>query len=419
MLKRSAYLALFMSILSLPAIANDKFIEKAAVEYSKSYSVSVAEATRRLEIMEKQTEIVEKIEGMFGDSIAGIYFDNENNDFRLVVRTVKKGRLLKDVTDFSSSLSKQYNLPIDVLANSPRNAKSIDNIVANQGVRLVQSMPGIQGLAYNPKKDVISVFIYEPNESKKNEWRNKKELQKISGMDAEIIFDPKPVENAKVAGGGDLNVFPVNAAYDKSPACTAGYSATRNGIYGILTAGHCGTRGAELGTKLRYYDRDGTTRYNMTLTGYDSNPTTGKYHDLSFFELDDRSVKSIPFYHSDKTDILDPTIAPKEYIVGNYVCHYGRITDISCGDIISTSYINNPIDGKGCAAGNPCANTFVRVARKGLNCMKGDSGGPMFGQRPAGIVSSCATSDTGNAIVMYSPLKFASYVGAKLLISPE
>lgn len=51
--------------------------------------------------------------------------------------------------------------------------------------------------------------------------------------------------------------------------------------------------------------------------------------------------------------------------------------------------------------------------------MKGDSGGPMFGQRPAGIVSSCATSDTGNAIVMYSPLKFASYVGAKLLISPE
>ncbi len=61
MYKYSILLLLTFSTFSFNVNANDTFIEKAAVEYSKSYNVTIQEATYRLKIMADQEEIIRLI----------------------------------------------------------------------------------------------------------------------------------------------------------------------------------------------------------------------------------------------------------------------------------------------------------------------------------------------------------------------
>lgn len=59
--------------------------------YIQDYNVSRDEAIRRLNIMNESKFITDKIIGEFGEeNIAGIFFDNNSKDFRMVVRTTKK-----------------------------------------------------------------------------------------------------------------------------------------------------------------------------------------------------------------------------------------------------------------------------------------------------------------------------------------
>lgn len=422
MYKYSILLLLTFSTFSFNVNANDTFIEKAAVEYSKSYNVTIQEATYRLKIMADQEEIIRLIKGKFGDDIAGIYFDNEGNEFKLVVRTSKKGRLEKDVLALSNQLSARYKLPIDVVANSPRNFKSIENILQNQSSRLMRSIEGIQGLGYNPRKDIISIYVYEPDESKKQSWLNNQQLSKLSGMETEIVFDDGPVKTTSLIGGGFLETSPVSSSYPNKPMCTAGFPATKNGVAGVIAAAHCGTLNKELGTKSRYVGRNNEI-HQLTLTGYDTNPDSGKYHDLAFFETNDKTVKALPYYYPDISSYTEEAYPYRSAQVGTYLCHYGRTTGTSCGNVIDVAYanFNNSASGganKGCASSLPCGNTFVRIERKGLNCLVGDSGGPVYGSVPYGIASSCVVSNSGNAALMYSPLRFVHYTGAQLLTTP-
>lgn len=163
-----------------------------AENYSKDFNVSVQEAERRLAIQSQLDYIIKKLDEQFGDTIASVYFDN-GLDFKLVVRTTKKGNAQKQVIDLTNQLSKQYELPIEVIANSPRNFKAIENIIENQKARIARQYSGFQMIGYQPQRDAIRVAFYEPDVSKQNEIKAK--LQKISGMPTIIEFIPNPIEN--------------------------------------------------------------------------------------------------------------------------------------------------------------------------------------------------------------------------------
>lgn len=387
--------------------------------YASDKSISREEAERRLTIMDEAYKSFPDMEDYFRDSMTGSYFDFQDGEFSLNVRTTLKQEVPSILDEqLMQSIKDKTGLPITMHFNSIKNAEFINNMLENEAAVLFSNIKGVQGFGYNPRKDMISLHVYEPDELKKNELLNDKRLQQISEMNIEIIFDSKPTVTTAIIGGGDLNTIPVNDFYDNISKCTAGYSAIRNGVYGVITAAHCGRPDNELGSKLRYIGRDRSNRYDMTLTGYDSNPYTGRYHDLAFFEADDRRATALPLFFTEfSTDNIKSFYSPVNASVGSFACHFGRTTGFSCGEVTSTNFTNvNSAGNKGCASSLPCSNTFVQVQGPSLNCDGGDSGGPVFGLLPYGIASSCNTSRVGNATLNYSPLRFASYIGATPLI---
>lgn len=402
-------------------VPNTDISELRTTAYASDKSISREEAERRLAIMDEAHKSFPEMEEYLRGSMTGSYFDFQDGEFSLNVRTTLKQEVPSILDEqFMQKIKSESGLPVTMHFNSIMDAKSIDNMLENEATVLFSNMKGVQNFGYNPKKDMVSLYVYEPDELKKEEWLDNKDLQNISGMDIEIIFEPQPTTTAALIGGGDLNVIPVNDFYDNIVKCTAGYSATRNGVYGVITAAHCGTRNKELGSKLRYIGLDSrSNRYDMTLTGYDSNQSTGRYHDLAFFEADDRTATALPlFFTENSTDNIKTFYSPVNASVGSFACHYGRSTDFSCGEVTSTNMTNvNTSTNKGCASSLPCANTFVRVQGAGLKCLGGDSGGPVFGLLPYGIASSCNVNAVGNATLYYSPLRFASYIGATPLVA--
>lgn len=328
--------------------------------YSKSFGVDKEEANRRLEIMSKFEVINEQLIKEFGDDIAGVFYDTDGDDFKIVVRTTKKGRTLRNIRNFAGSME----VPIEVIPNSPRNKRSIENIINNQGARLAKANPSVQSLGYNPRLDLITVFIYEPDTSKQLAFKNDKTFTKISGMDTELVFLKEPIDTLNLKGGAPM-IQNNDKLIDGKPVlsyrnpCTTGFPAIYNGKAGLVTAAHCAPKEFLRGSKFKYLGYDGFTS-NMTMTVYDAN---AKNHDMAFIQPDSPVNVTNQYYASPQGESGPIELPIGTSAVGAFVCHQGRTTGMSCGEITHVNIINNTY--RGCPAnltfGVTCNPSFVAV----------------------------------------------------------
>lgn len=404
------------------ANAEDITIQPVAIEsYSKEFNVSSQEAERRLKIQSQLPYIVQKLSDEFGDSIASVYFDN-GQEFKLIVRTTKKGNTQKQVINLADQLSKEYSLPIEVLANSPRNFKAIQNIIENQKQRIAREYSSLQMMGYQPQKDAIKIAFYEPDVTKQNDIKNK--LQKISGMDTIIEFIPKPMSEVSGAvGGGVINY------QDGNGWCSGGFTGTMNGQLGILTATHCVT---PLSRIISTYVNTNTANQMYYLSNGKATIPPSPYHEISFLPLKTTSVSGsvqrATSYNANSTiptpDLIirgvgyaqGNTIINSQNVAGTYVCHTGNTTGFSCGNVVTvstywgegacnTSVLNN-VDPR-----QVCYPTFLEVSGPFFKVARGDSGGPLFdGSGLAyGIASAIYTSNSG----VFSSLAYLSNFSLK------
>lgn len=377
----------------------------ATESYSKEFNVSAQEAERRLTIQTQLDYITKKLNEQFGDTIASVYFDN-GQDFKLVVRTTKKGNAQKQVIDLTSQLSKQYELPIEVVANSPRNFKAIQNILKNQGERIGRQYEGFQTVAYDPQKDAIYLGFYQPDLNKQNEIKSK--IKKVSGMDVVLDFMPNPITPTSVVGGGAL--------YTSTNAknCTAGFTGRMNGALGILTATHCLQNSRSYGNIA-----GGKFTFGTPITDNSTN------HEISFVPLNTPSVTGevYRYWGGFKDDVYqsnlkitglglsttNATLYNGDYVGGTTLCHIGQSTGFSCGQVTQVNASNFGCNAsfKG-ASQSSCGLTSIVVRAKQLKQSGGDSGGPYFdgSGKAYGIASSGTTAvgDLSGAIV--SPVRY-------------
>ena len=326
-----------------------------------------------------------------------------------MVRTTKKGNGQKQVMDLATQLSKQYALPIEVVSNSPRNFKSIQNIIKNQGDRLRSQYESLQKIAYDPQKDAIYLGFYQPDITKQNEITSN--IKKISGMDVVIDFMPSPMTQTSVVGGGAL----VNSSLNEVN-CTAGFTGTMNNQLGFLTATHC------LGKFDTYIDIGGQ-KYKT------SSPVTDSsyYHEISFVPVSDAIVGEVYRYWGgtqayktnqpisglgNQSDLNTGYEYGGDFVGGTTLCHMGQRTGFSCGSValVSGNLINCNAAQKGLIAIKSCGYTAITLRGKQLLQNGGDSGGPYFDSsgKAYGIASAGITyaSDTMNADI--SSLKYLS-----------
>jgi hypothetical protein len=169
-------------------------------------------------------------------------------------------------------------------------------------------------------------------------------------VSAEILESPGDV--GAVYGGAKLS------------GCTSGFSARNSsGVYGFITAGHC--------TNTQSYYTSASTSIPTTYYGeiYDSDQDL-QFHSTSHAEYAKYYAPAYTALYS-----VRGTVPRSSQQVGYWVCHQGKTTGYSCGNIIATDHAPT---WAGECNNRGCANTWSRVSGSTLKCWKGDSGGPWF-----------------------------------------
>ena len=381
--------------------------------YMKDFLVSESEAQKRLEIMQMADEISNKIIEQFGvDMVAGVFFDH-TPDFKVVVRTTKQGQKSRDVLSFVNQ--KYPNIPIEVIPNSPRNFRAIQNIITNQSKVLDKKISGFQSLGYDPSQDKLILSVYQPGAQARDLIDNYK-IGKISGMDVEILLLDAPIGPAALMGGARLE--------SSTGRCTSGFSVNdANGQPGIVTAYHCTNNGKS--TQAVLTDNAGV-RHSLTL----QTPKASANHDMAVYLATTGTPLQATY---DIYDGLSPMPIRSQgkrselKAGGTYLCHSGVTTGFSCGTVKA---INQPLPAvyihpetkqktQVCnTAQKQCNSTFVTLTGPSLKCAGGDSGGPVVNGTVAyGITSSCNTTEItqGKPALMYlSSLDFISELSVSI-----
>ncbi len=159
-------------------------------------------------------------------------------------------------------------------------------------------------------------------------------------------------------------------------SCTSGFAARhrRSGAYGIVTAGHCRDSQSLNGVNLPWV----SGYKNISADAQFHKVPEGSGHELrSTFECNVPAPRGTCNVASEK---------PRYRMAGNYVCHTGKESGLSCGTVTSIHY--KPAQSSDPAAKPPCTSSsgvaltcnavFVRVHGASLQSCSGDSGGPWY-----------------------------------------
>lgn len=242
---------------------------------------------------------------------------------------------------------------------------------------------------------------------------------------ADILRDHVPVGFAVVDGRG---VVPAEtfAGGEQMGTCTAGFAAqeTGGGRYGMITAGHCGYDGPNEDTT---FDMKGVTL--PFVYGWASVTADAQFHRIptgsSHVLHDDYICNYRTNTRCDVSGSKARRNMVKRYrnrIVGDYVCHSGRKTGVSCGTVASINYQPN-YDGACIDASDnetDCDNVFVKVKGSTLKSCGGDSGGPWYRLGVAyGIHMASAPADNCDdpvSFAIFSAIReVESFLGVEIL----
>ncbi|MCY3635481.1 MAG: hypothetical protein OXH23_07735 [bacterium] len=187
-----------------------------------------------------------------------------------------------------------------------------------------------------------------------------------------------------VADGRGLGPAASFKGGEEMSQCTSGFTArrTRRGgyDYGVITAGHCGDNGP---TETVTFKMSGVVL--PFVYGWLSATADAQFHRIplptsgSHYVADDYVCRDPDIYPNHSCDVTGTEARAK--MQGDYVCHTGKNSKISCGEVVSIdhqlNWANDPcLDSSGSEV--DCDHVFVRVEGQYLKGCKGDSGGPFF-----------------------------------------
>jgi hypothetical protein len=172
---------------------------------------------------------------------------------------------------------------------------------------------------------------------------------------------------ATVEGGRDLNIADSNA-----PECTGGFTVSRSGEKGMVTAQHCANG-------LRYNGALGVIQYVTAARDSKSGHTDLQYHRTLSGNSTNNQFRATGTAASDDRTVA----AAANPVSGQVACHWGRTTGYSCSYVDSTNYCET-YSGFGTACNLDSTTADISDG--------GDSGGPWFyGSDAIGVHSGAAS----------------------------
>ncbi len=151
---------------------------------------------------------------------------------------------------------------------------------------------------------------------------------------------------------------------------------------GVLTAAHCDDAQT-------YYQTLDLTYPVTFIAARHGDRRDVQWHTTSHYEYPQ-------FYDGDSYRTVSFGISRASQSVGDFVCHRGKATNYSCGELVSKTYV--PSYEGACPGVDECYPVWMKVSGPNLKCFPGDSGGPwFFGTHALGIYKGQASTGTDAA----------------------
>jgi hypothetical protein len=359
-------------------------LRESAMAYAEDHGVSLEEATRRLRLQGELEAALTELEDELRDRFAGAWIEHEPQ-FRGVVRLTGQGLELPDA---ARSIVEQTRPPIEFVDGADA---TVDQLVERLGTvlpRLKSRNERLVGAEVDVRTGEIVLFLEQdvpPEEAVQREAEELFQLPvRVESVDA-------PVGDGHTRGGAHLS------------NCTSGFVVRHpsTGTRGYITAGHCPN-------DQTYFEYGGTSYSTVFIDEIRDADQDVQWHTTSHLEF--------PEFYASSTSVFRPLQAQRNrssQSVGGYVCHRGKTTGYSCGDIASKSF--QPTYTNACP-GVTCASVWVRVEGSSLKCFPGDSGGPWFLVYTAyGIYKGQSSSGTSSGDCNWAFYSAANYFGISLV----
>ena len=348
------------------AIADD------AIQYAAQFSVTPSEALRRLQAQEASVAITNAIAREFSDRVAGISISH-SPDFRIVVLLTGDER----ISDRSVS-----GIPIHFQTGASATHAQAVAAMRRHLIDLRSDLPDARGAGYDQRTGEVVLLVTSGDAQRLGLDAIRQRAEQVGGVKVRVVVNELNEANMWVDGGG--RVEGLNVVTGRRSICTTGFVVTDGARNGIATAAHCPD-------ELTYIDRD-ESRSSLPFVGQ----WGLAYQDVQV-NLSPEAIEPL-FYSNRGAGTLRRLVSWRNVAstrAGEFVCHYGESSGYSCSTVELTDYAP---PGELC--GGPCSPNWVTV--KGPNCIRGDSGGPVFsGGIAFGIAKGVNRTASGRCIFYY------------------
>jgi sialidase-1 len=372
----------------LPAGTSPAEADALAVSgYQESYEVSKRTAEENLEAQEDGAGIVEQLEDSQGKRYAGVWFDNESGEFVVPAVAGADRAKIAAVLDAADLRGDFRTTPVPSSWDELEAAqKSIDSAL----LELIEE--GLVGTSLDPRINAVVIEQAEgATKSQRAEIqavaaRESVEVAVREGEEARLGISTQACQygasicDAPMRGGVDI----VPNGLPRGGGCTAGFKGVGD-AYGnrfVLTAGHCivqsgalkwdsFTAAPEVRRDLGHVDA-----YSFPTHDYAAINASGTYWDKSSWP------SQVAYWGVNQES---PISYESSSYMGQWVCHVGQQSGLSCGTVNGMHMTEASEDEAGHILGY-----LVNVTRFTQICtIGGDSGGPVFaGNVALGIYSS-------------------------------
>lgn len=367
--------------------------------YQDDFDVSRQTAEENLEVQSDGAAIAEQLESSQGRRYAGVWFDNESGEF-VVPTLADSGRA--SIAAVASGADLEGDFRTKAVQSSWEELEAAQQRIDDALLALIEER--LVGTALDPRTNAVVIKqagsasgaqraviqAAARSESVKVEIRVSQEQK--AGFTMEACQVGASICDAPMRGGVDI----VPKGGLRGTGCTAGFKATgdANGNRFVLTAGHCVANSGA-------FNWD-----SFTAIPEEGRQPLGHVDAYSFPTHDYAAINANGTYW-DKASW--PTVVAKwgvnqEYqiknesssYVGEYVCHVGQQSGLSCGAVTGT-HITEPVEDE---AGNVVGYVSNLTRFEHICTIGGDSGGPVFAgnialglysgaDKPHGALQSC------------------------------
>jgi streptogrisin C len=343
-----------------------------AAQYSTQFSVTAAEALRRLAAQQDSVEITDKISREFSSRFAGVSIEH-SPEFRIVVLLTGS----EPVADRSVD-----GVPIVFKTGASATHAQAVAAIQRHLIDLRSELPGARGVGYDQSTGQIVLLVTPADAARLGPQTILARAQALMGVPVRVVMNDLDESNMTVDGGS--RVEGLNVVTGRRNRCTTAFVVTNGQTNAITTAAHCPDQ-------LTYTNDDGA-KVTLPMIG----SWGAAYRDV---QINGSADSPDPIFYSDQgagsLRQVDSWQNVASTRAGEFVCHYGESSGYSCSTVELTDYAP---PGELC--GGPCSPTWVTV--KGPACIPGDSGGPVFiGTVALGIAKGINRDDAGRCEFYY------------------